>query len=116
MVQPDRPHPGGADGSYGGHTGDQLDRLDHLDEVSAEALRRLAAMVGDRIQPAAYTDIVVDFLAGEALADQPRRAASADDVGAAADELLASLPGVLLVETARRQGNRPFPGSRHVAD
>lgn len=116
MVRDDRPHPVGADGSDGGHTGDQPDRLEHLDEVSTEALRRLAAMVRDRIEPAAYTDLVVDFLAGEALADVPRPAAGADDEGEAADALLASLPGVLLVEMARRQGNRPFPGSRHVAD
>lgn len=115
MVRPDRPsHP--ADGSDGRAAADQLDRLEHLDDVSTEALRRLDVMVRDRLQPATYTDLVVDFLAGEVLADRPRPAVAAADVAAAADDLLASMTGVLLVEMARRQGNRPWPGSRHVAD
>jgi hypothetical protein len=86
-----------------------------LDEVTTEALRRLGAIVHGRISSEAYTDLVAGFLVGEVLAHSPAPE-PANDVGAAADALLARLSGVLLVEMARRQGNRPHPGSRHVAD
>ena len=93
-----------------------VDGMDALDAVATEALRRLDAMVAGRMSEEAYVDIVVEFLAGEVLVGEPARDFAGDDVGAAAEELLARLSGVLLVELSRRQGNRPFAVARHVAD
>ena len=87
------------------------DRFAHLDPTAAEALRRLGALVRDSVPPEAYEDIVVDFLAGEVLATSPTRAVPEAELGPAADALLAGLSGELLVETSRRQRNRPLRGS-----
>lgn len=79
-------------------------------------MRRIDAMVRGRIGAEAYSDLVVDFVAAEVLSSEPAREPPGGDLDAAADALLARLTGVLLVEMARRQGNRPFPGARHAAD
>ncbi len=90
--------------------------VERLDPVAAEALRRLDAIVGDRVSPPVHADVVVDFLAGEVLSrgDVPDVVTGAG--GTAAEDLLAALAGVLLVEMSRRQGNRPHSGARHLAD
>lgn len=84
--------------------------------MSTEALRRIEAMVRGRIGDEAYSDLVADFLAAEVLTSEPAREPPGVELDVAADALLARLTGVLLVEMARRQGNRPFPGARHAAD
>lgn len=105
MAEAHPPTAPGVDGSGG------------LDEVAAEALRRLEAMVRGRVSPAAYQDLVVDFVGGEVLAERGESDTSVPgDVEASAEALLARLSGVLLVEQSRRQGNRARSGSRHVAD
>ena len=93
------------------HRQPTADRFAHLDPTAAEALRRLDALVRDSVPPEAYQDIVVDFLAGEVLASRLPRAVPEADLGRAADALLAELSGELLVETSRRQRNRPLRGS-----
>lgn len=93
-----------------------LDRVEGLDAVSTQALRRLDDMVGGRIGPEAYSDLVMDFLAAEVLSREPAPEPPGDDLDAAADALLARLTGVLLVEMSRRQGNRSSPGARSAAD
>lgn len=86
-------------------------RFAQLHPTAAEALRRLDALVRDSVPPEAYEDIVVDFLAGEVLASRTLPAVPEAELGPAADALLAELSGDLLVETSRRQRNRPLRGS-----
>jgi hypothetical protein len=82
-----------------------------LDPTAAEALRRLSDLVRDRIPPEVYDDIVVDFLAGEVLASRTFPSVPDTELAAAAEALLAELGAELLVETSRRQRNRPLRGS-----
>lgn len=82
-----------------------------LDPAAAEALRRLEELVRGRIPPEAYDDIVVDFLAGEVLASRTFPHVPELELASAAETLLAELSGELLVETSRRQRNRPLRGS-----
>jgi hypothetical protein len=93
------------------HQDPAADRFPQLDPVAAEALRRLDALVRDSVPPAVYEDVVVDFLAGEVLANRPPHDVPEADIGAAADALVAELSGELLVETSRRQRNRPLRGA-----
>jgi hypothetical protein len=85
--------------------------LSRLDPTAAMALRRLTERVGGRIPPEAYDDIVVDFLAGEVLSTRSFPSVFGAELALAADALLAELGGELLVETSRRQRNRPLRGS-----
>jgi hypothetical protein len=78
-----------------------------LDPVSAEALRRLDALVRDQLTVGAYRDLVIDFVAGEVLAGRLPPAIPPSEVAGAAEALLAELTGELLVEASRRQGNQP---------
>lgn len=86
------------------------ERFADLEPTAAEAMRRLDAFVRDSVPAEAYEDIVVDFLAGEVLAARPPVGVTGAELGPAADALLADLSGELLVETARRQRNRPLRG------
>lgn len=87
------------------------ERFASLDPTAVEALRRLGDLVRGRITPEAYDDIVVEFLAGEVLASRTFPSVPETELASAAENLLAELSGELLVETSRRQRNRPLRGS-----